>query len=340
MAVRIQHVCKQKSDKSRKKSDDSSRKIKMRCPRSGSAWLSPVVVVVCTIFYFVADRRHNHASPSPSLSYRSPGGASSVVTVVEAYSSAFVPTFSKSIPTSATTLLSSGRGGRIPTFLKSNRWDRDIDDNASRRRKAKSGGVGETAAGAILGGLLLGPFGALFGASIGSNIGAKNAAERARREEMERLGITQDMLDAAQDIGMSLERSNEGLKATQESLETQQRFARRLDAESSELYDKAKAALGRSDDEAARELLMKRQQVLDKLKVALKKCADERKRLETMERNVSILETRAMEVDALLRRTVSAKTAAELATTTEAAGLALSDEDPLLRKFRDQGIDY
>jgi len=40
-----------------------------------------------------------------------------------------------------------------------NDWDREIDEK-SRQRAARGGsGVGETAAGAILGGLLLGPFG-------------------------------------------------------------------------------------------------------------------------------------------------------------------------------------
>lgn len=45
---------------------------------------------------------------------------------------------------------------RSTTSLKSNRFNRDMEENS--RRKAQ-GGAAETAAGAILGGLLLGPFG-------------------------------------------------------------------------------------------------------------------------------------------------------------------------------------
>ena len=46
--------------------------------------------------------------------------------------------------------------------------------------------------------------GALFGASIGSNIGAKNSVDRARQAEMERLGVSQDMLDSAREMGVEI----------------------------------------------------------------------------------------------------------------------------------------
>lgn len=175
----------------------------------------------------------------------------------------------------------------------------------------------------------------MFGASIGSNIGAKNAADRARKEELARLGITQDMLDSAQEIGLVLQRTNEGLKAIQDSLETQQRFARRLDRDAAELYERAKTLLQSGDEAKARDLLLQRTRVQDKLKQVLKACADERKRLTQMESNIDALERRAAEMDDLLRRSVSAKTMQE----TSELGLSLDVEDPLLRKFRDLGID-
>jgi len=171
---------------------------------------------------------------------------------------------------------------------------------------------------------------------LGSNLGAKNALEKARKEEMERLGITQDMLDMAKDVGMALERSAEGLQASKDSLETQQRFARRLDSEAERLYERAKVAIAENKEELAKKPLLDRQRDLDKLKVVLKNCADEKKRLETMESNVAALERRAMEVEALLRRTMGAKT---LVDTSGANALSLSTDDPLLQKFRDLGID-
>jgi phage shock protein A len=179
--------------------------------------------------------------------------------------------------------------------------------------------------------------GAIFGASIGANIGARKAEMDAKRAEMERLGITQEMLDMAQDIGVSLEKSIEGIKAVRSSLETQQRLAQLLDAESSSLYKKAKQALDDSDEELAKKLLLQRVTVQEKLKKVLLNCVEEKGRLQIMEDNISRLERRAIEIDSLLRRTVSAKSL--IGSAEFDVGLSLSSEDPLLQKFKDLGID-
>ena len=213
---------------------------------------------------------------------------------------------------------------------------RSLEDEIeyNSRRKAQSGN-GELAAGAILGGLVLGPFGALFGAQLGAKFGAKNAVDRARQEEMERLGISQDVLDAAQEIGFALEQSMEGIQASRTSLETQQSFARRLNQNMEETYDNAKRELAAGNEEEARKYLMKKQRLEDKLKTTLKACADEKNRYKQMEQNIASLEERAMEMESLLRRTVGAKTLQSSAMQQ----LSLSSEDPLLQKFRDIGID-
>ena len=176
--------------------------------------------------------------------------------------------------------------------------------------------------------------GALFGAQIGANIGSKNALTRARKDEMERLGVNQDMLDAAQECGLALKESMEGLKAAQASLETQQSLARILDRDASELYERAKEKLTSGDEEAARTYLMRRNENLDKLKKVLQLCAEERKRTEMMEKNVEAIKLRALEVEALLQRTVGAKTRQD-----SFADFSLDVEDPLIKKFRDMGID-
>ncbi len=176
--------------------------------------------------------------------------------------------------------------------------------------------------------------GALFGAQLGASVGSRRALDRARKEEMERMGITPDMLQMAEECGVALERAIEGLKATRDSLQTQQSFARRLDGRAKELYDKATTALASNDEGLARQLLLDRQRIQEKLKGVLKACADEKKRVEIMERNVEAIEQRAMEVEALLNRSVSAK-----AVQDNFSEFALSSEDPLLQKFRDFGID-
>lgn len=224
------------------------------------------------------------------------------------------------------------------TRVCSDRFNRDINERS--RERAEGQGGGEMAAGAILGGLIGGPFGVLFGAQIGANLGSKNAMNRARQEEMERLGITQDMLDAARECGVALDQSMEALQASKSSLETQQNLARRLDRDSDELYQKAKGAMSQGDEDAARSLLLRRNQTQDKLKGVLKLCADEKKRLEMMEDNVAAIEKRALEVEALLQRTVSSKSRTN-AAAMDVIGrdFSVPAEDPLLKKFRDLGID-
>ena len=106
---------------------------------------------------------------------------------------------------------------------------------------------------------------------------------------MERLGVTQEMLDTARDCGLALERSMEGLKATQDSLQTQQSFARMLDRDAEAIYEKAKAAVEAGDEDKARDLLFQRTQMQEKLKGVLIQCAEAKKRLETMEENANWL---------------------------------------------------
>eukprot|EP00980_Cylindrotheca_fusiformis_P027967 scaffold22574_cov125-Cylindrotheca_fusiformis.AAC.20 len=223
---------------------------------------------------------------------------------------------------------------RVPSALHNDRLRRDLEDRS--RRRAEGQGGGEMAAGAILGGLIGGPFGVLFGAQIGANFGSQKAAAKARAEEMERLGITQDMLDAAEECGVALQQSMEGLKATEESLDTHQTLARLLIRDSEELYEKAKDAMADGDEEAARNFLLKRTGMQDKLKKILKLCAEEKKRLERMEENVAAIEQRALEVESLLQRTVGSKTRMNESTSID---FTVPGDDPLLQKFRDLGID-
>ena len=217
--------------------------------------------------------------------------------------------------------------------LENDKFKRDLEEKS--RRIARGGG-GETVAGAVLGGLLLGPFGALFGATVGSNLGASKAVDRAREEELDRLGVTPEMLKTAQDCAENLERSIEGLKATQDALSTQQSLARMLDREAETMYEKAKVALGAGDEDQAKQFLFQRTQTQNKLKGVLIQCAEAKKRLETMEENVSSIGLRAKEVEALMQRTISAKSTQDLGLSSE---FSLPAEDPLLRKFKDAGIN-
>jgi phage shock protein A len=170
---------------------------------------------------------------------------------------------------------------------------------------------------------------------VGSSLGAKKAVDRARQEEMKRLGLSQDMLDSAEEVGLALEQCMQGLTQVQASLETQQRLARRLDADATALYEKAKDAMAENQETKAREYLFERQKVQDRLKEVLENCVTAKKQVATMEKNAAVLEQRAMEIETLLQRTVGA-TAMQ---NTESLGLSLSQSDPLLQKFKDLGIE-
>lgn len=229
---------------------------------------------------------------------------------------------------------------QVSTALHGDKFNRDINEKS--RERASGEGGGEMAAGAILGGLLGGPFGAMFGAAVGGNIGANNAFDRARKDEMKRKGITQEMLDAAEEVGYALEQSMEGIELTKESLRSQQTLARRLDSDANDWYEKAKAAMVDGREEEARKFLLQRNKEQDSLKEVLKRCAEEKERISVMESNVNALQKRALEVETMLQRAIGAKSrqdSSDLSAQLTDTSFSLSKEDPLLQKFKDLGID-
>ena len=66
----------------------------------------------------------------------------------------------------------------------------------------------------------------------------------------------------------------------------------------------------------------------------LRNVTEEKKRLELQRSNVEALETRALEVESLLKRSVGASAMQGSADL----GMSLGAEDPLLRKFKDLGM--
>lgn len=159
--------------------------------------------------------------------------------------------------------------------------------------------------------------------------------KRARKEEIEKLGITQEMLDSAEQVGIALEQATEGFEATKASLESQQSLARRLEHDSEELYEKAKASMSEDKEEEARKFLFQRNDTQERLTKVLKSCVEEKQRFEKMKDNVAAMEKRALEIESLLQRSVGAKARLDVPTDN----LSLPPEDPLLQKFRDLGID-
>lgn len=240
-------------------------------------------------------------------------------------------------------VITSQTSSRSTTSLYNDKINREINEKSLQRASGEGGGA--MAAGAVLGGLVGGPFGALFGASIGGNFGAKKAFNKARKEEMEKKGITQEMLDAAEEVGYALEQSMEGMEATVNSLRSQQSLARIIESEANDFYEKAKEAMSAGREEDAKSFLLKRHENQERLKETLLRCAEEKKRIAIMESTVSALQKKALEVEAMLQRSVGAKARNDASLLTGAQGslmdseFSLSREDPLLKKFKDLGID-
>jgi hypothetical protein len=212
-----------------------------------------------------------------------------------------------------------------------NNDDGDLHD----KDRSRGGGTGEAVGGAILGCLLGGPFGALFGAQIGRSFGAASTLDRAREEEMKPRGLTPDMLESTTDIGVALSQAMEGLSAIRKSVETSQSLARNLDVQEKSLYDRAMSAIA-CDEESARRLLLERESIEKKLLKVLTLASEDRKRIAIMEGNVKALETRGLEIESLLRRSVGASSLRD--TADIGLGISLAPEDPLLRKFCDLGM--
>lgn len=165
-------------------------------------------------------------------------------------------------------------------------------------------------------------------------MGNQRTIDKARMEEMNRKGITPEMLEMANEVGVALKQTTEGLRGLQDSVETQQRLAKSLDRQSESIYERAKSAIEKGDEEQARKFLMEREAIKDKLLKVLKALAEDRKRLAVMESNVEALEARGLEIESLLRRSVGASALKD----SSASSFALEPEDPLLQKFRDLGM--
>ena len=73
--------------------------------------------------------------------------------------------------------------------------------------------------------------------------------DNARNEEMKRKGLTPEMLDQANKIGVALRQSVEGLRATQDSVNTGQQLSKNLNGQSDSIYEKAKSAMASDDEE-------------------------------------------------------------------------------------------
>ena len=203
--------------------------------------------------------------------------------------------------------------------------------------------VGGAVGGAVLGGLLLGPFGAILGGQFGANLGTDR--KRARQEEaaLRKQGITPEMVRMVEECAEGLKNAEEALRTARDS----QRFileeASELDAEASELYNMASAAVQSGDDDTARRHLTERKRVQSKLEDAMRRAGEAKERVARVEKSVDTLASQAKKLESILKENMANAAelnAREAAAKFDGAGDALAgatfeDEDPLEKKFRE-----
>lgn len=194
-------------------------------------------------------------------------------------------------------------------------------------------GVNPVLGGAVIGGLIGGPFGLLLGIGAGNSL----ANEQAAAKEMEKLGLNKKIIAEAQALAKTLQDAQAASEAALDARETTRLRALSLDKKYEELQEQALEALRGGDDDTARDNLREKAQVETQRSNAVGDFKTARDRCERIDADISVLKGKVEEFDALILR--SARQAQgggagsfEYDMPTSLAADAPS-RDPLLEKF-------
>lgn len=188
--------------------------------------------------------------------------------------------------------------------------------------------------GAIVGGLLAGPFGAFWGAQLGSSAGTNARAKREQEEQMDRMGLTKEVLEAAQLVAAELAEAEQSLGLVQEAERSQAALVQRLDETMQDMYASAQKALQADDEDGARDILTQRQGVRAKKEAAELELREASKRVAIMQTSVTELAGRATQVEQMMSRSVASRSEINSGSASQPR-TASQIYDPLEEKFRD-----
>lgn len=192
---------------------------------------------------------------------------------------------------------------------------------------ALAGGVG----GAVLGGLLLGPFGAVFGAQLGSSFGRQRAEDEA---DIAELGLDAEMVELAQRVASELAEATRNRERMQHVRATFALRVEQLEAEVQLKYNEAMEAVKAENDASARKALDAKQSLQRRLGTLKGDLVAAEQRCAALDRSVTQLEQRALQVASLLQRARGASGSQRTALAAEASALSLgAPRDPLLDRF-------
>jgi len=190
--------------------------------------------------------------------------------------------------------------------VRSSRWGviaGASDDPFSRLGRIAKDKLGETSIdpslpGAVLGGLVAGPFGALIGLGVGSSLGDRQKAEKA----LEGMNLDKEVVEEGKRLAETLQLAKSAEQAAATAAETAQQRCTALKQQEATLYGDAKAALSTGDEAAARGLLATREAVKASLEKALTENQSAAQRAATAQDQVFYLETQAREMNAVFER--------------------------------------
>jgi len=211
-----------------------------------------------------------------------------------------------------------GRLGRLAKDKLSKAKD-FIEETGNAKGGVNFRGAG---AGAVAGGLVLGPFGAAIGFMMGKNAGAGKAAQKAAAE---RLGLTPEVMLMIADLDSEVVATKADFENVKDARDGLGRRLRKLQRDAEEYYTRAKSALAAGNEEGARTALTLRQEALDAIPSVERDLDDAEFRVKTFARAMSAMEERLQEILAMQRRCASAS-----ATASEIAAV----QEPLIQQFR------
>lgn len=152
--------------------------------------------------------------------------------------------------------------------------------------------------GALLGGLALGPFGAILGVSM-----ASSAAEQRDQEKiLASKGITKELLREASTLADTLAEAKIALSLTEDTMTSAKARYKDLGENEESLYEKAKKCLTDQDEDGARAALAMRETVKAQQEQAMSRYRDATVSFERAASNVKMLEGKVFEMESYMNR--------------------------------------
>lgn len=186
--------------------------------------------------------------------------------------------------------------------------------------------------GAVLGGLVAGPFGALWGAQLGKMMGSGSRERREQKEQLDRMGLSEDVVKLAQETAQDLANAESSLQLVQRAERSQSSLVRQLDDSMSNIYAAAEKALKDGDESAARSFLEQRQSIKLQKVAAQRELDVASQRVASMEASLAQLAVRATKIEQMVSRTVVSKRSLDISLDDPYSS---NIEDPLEGKWRD-----